>query len=367
MNRNILQTMGAIFDNLKDQVQDDDKSRIVNVDRHITPSGDPAPVCEFVKRASEKPVHCASESVCLFSFEDQLYLLLDERFQKTLSEIGFDFEDDEAILQGAGMLAIANKSLPVLHEISSLQVIEQCLGIEPDVGKESVVFQYSEIRDLFTPYCVVRVVDSRFELLYEEDINRLVCYLLIRESTVFDQNSKTRLEKLLLLLSSRSIAGSVLSALQSSLIEYTFLQIYQCVEYFFRLNSCFKVSQMHDISLEKSIDIVLAHEFKTSELENLYWVLRDNASETAIQDFLAILPGRRESDGDEYQIVAKYIYKLRCNVAHLRYKQDDISDVDWERCINALVGIVYSIYRKRDAEIIQVCSSKNSWDLITFS
>lgn len=366
MNRNILSTMEGILEVLKGHVQNDDKNRIIDIKRHIKPSGAVEPVCEFVKSALVNPINCGPEPVCLFEYKGQRYLLLDERFRKLLSEIGLELEDNEAIIQGAGMLAMANRSLSIKQGVTSLQVINECLGVEPEpYDSTNLTLEFSQIRNLFVPYCIIRIDDSRFQLSYFEDYNRLICYLLTEEKDVFTESSKVRIKNLLLLLSSRSIAGSILNGLQSSLAEYTYLQIYQCIEYLFRLNNCFVVSEMHDISLDKSIDIILSHEFKVSEVENLYQVLRENASESTIQGFLEVTPSNPESNSDIYRITANYIYKLRCNVAHLRYRQEDISTVDWEKCTAALVEIMYTVYQKLDAKIIQVCSSNGAWTPIS--
>lgn len=148
-------------------------------------------------------------------------------------------------------------------------------------------------------------------------------------------------------------------------IEKDILQLYQCIEYLFRLNNCFTLSAVHGIDLSKSIDIVLAHEFKISESDNLYRVIKENAAQATIDNFLKILPGTPEANSDTYNMVSSYIYRLRCSIAHLRYEQDDISNVDWENCITALIEILCSIYQKCDKDIVEVCKSKRSWTEIS--
>lgn len=365
MNRYILGEMEKIFDTLKAHVDDDDKGRILNVKRHISPAGEAVPVCNFVRTALKKDISCASERLALFEFEENRYLLLDEKLRDTLGEIGYEFEDDDSpITQGAGMLAMASGTLPLRQDLSSLKIIETCLGIGEDNG-EDVVFKIAEIRPFFPSYCVALVDDSRFELSFEEDLNRLICYLLLEKSNRFNDCNKSELKKLLLLLSSRSIAGCILNSLQSPLVEYVFLQLYQCIEYLFRLNNCFTLSAVHGIDLSKSIDIVLAHEFKISESDNLYRVIKENAAQATIDNFLKILPGTPEANSDTYNMVSSYIYRLRCSIAHLRYEQDDISNVDWENCITALIEILCSIYQKCDKDIVEVCKSKRSWTEIS--
>ncbi len=121
------------------------------------------------------------------------------------------------------------------------------------------------------------------------------------------------------------------------------------------------ISKDHDLSLEKSIDIVLAHELKISESENLYQVFKNNASETSMDSMISIISSSAEDTKDKYKKVSTYIYKLRCNVAHLRYDQDDMSNIDWDKCVQALIEIIFSLYQKCDSDIIQICTSKSSW------
>ena len=60
---------------------------------------------------------------------------------------------------------------------------------------------------------------------------------------IHDEKTKNNLQDLSLLRSSRSIAASILSGFWSPLVEYTFLQLYQCLEYLYRLNNCFLITQ----------------------------------------------------------------------------------------------------------------------------
>lgn len=365
MNRNILATMDAIFETLKKNVSDEDEYRIVNIERHIKAQGDEALVCEFVKRAKVKLLQCCMEQLCLFEYNEQRYLLASDQHNSTLMEIGFEIETDVTIKQGAGMLAIANNHLPLREDISSLLIIEHCLGVEPDTpGGTSVTFDFSLISNLFTPYCIVKLDDSRFPLVYEEDLNRLVCYLLTEQTPNLSASAKSRVKSLLLMLSSRTISASILNSIQSPLVEYTFLQFYQCIEYLFKLNNCFSLSEKHNLCLEKSIDIILAHELKISEVENLYQVLKSNASDSSVDTVINIIPQAFEESGDKFRKASNYIYKLRCNIAHLRYDQDDVSNVDWTSCTEALIEVIFSVYQRRDSDIIQVCTSKGAWNSI---
>lgn len=358
MSRQVVETMKLIFDALKAHVSIDDSCRIASVKRHIKPIGDSEPVCEFVKGAKVKSFSYNGLLLCLYEFCENRYLLLPEKNISAVCSIGFEIEEDIAIIQGAGMLAMALEKWPILDGISSLEVVNCCLGVDI----QDIEFEFSMISKLFTPYSVIKLDDSRLELSYEEDVGRLCCYILAEDELKMSEKTKNNLQDLSLLRSSRSIAASILSGFWSPLVEYTFLQLYQCLEYLYRLNNCFIISEEHNITLEAAIDIVTLHEFKISEEDNLYQVIRRYAAETVVDSFVERLSLYGEENNDKNRKVSHYIYKLRCNIAHLRYNQDNVLKyVNWDICVEELTAIIYSIYQKIDTKVCSVCESKGVW------
>lgn len=81
-----------------------------------------------------------------------------------------------------------------------------------------------------------------------------------------------------------------------------------------------------------------------------------------MESLAEILPDTTKTDSDIHRQMSNYIYKLRCNVAHLRYKQEHITDVNWTRCIDILLEIATLIFQRRDSEIIQACNSNETWE-----
>lgn len=367
MSRKINAVMDNIFETLRSYVADDDSYRVESVKRHIIAEGDETKVCDFVKKAKINVVTRNSTSLCFFKYNESRFLLAPSIYETALDEIGFSVESDSSIIQGASMLAISKGALTLRSDITSILIIEKCLGVLPEEGETDVVFNYSDILELFDYFSVYILNDSVFELIYEEDINRLFCYLYANNDISFSSSSVKRIKDITLLCSSRSIAGSILNCLESSLVEYAFLQLYQCLEYLFRLNNSVLMATKHSISLETAIDIVVENEFKVSEQDNLYSVIKNNASETSIDTFYGLITDEESKSDDESKkwiSCCKYIYKLRCNIAHLRYDQEVISDVSWEKCLEAMTDVIESIYRKRDREIIQICESKKMWRLL---
>lgn len=362
MNRNILATMESIIRVLESNVSEDDYYLITNIQRHIIPDGEIEPVKDFVKSAKIKSVTCYLEALFVYEFRDQRYILIPEKYLNEVLEIGLNIESDMAIIQGAGMLAIASGHLQLEKNVDSSLIIEKCLGIIPENSNDTdIEVDFSEITKLFLPYCIVQADDSRFPLVYMEDFNRLAGYLLTDSCGILEQSTKGSLKQLFLLTSSRSIAGSLLNGIQNPLIEYTYLQIYQCIEYLFRLNNCFTIAETHGVDLSTSMNIVLDYEFRISESDNLFQILRKYADQSSIDLIVDLSPMSATDANDIYQKATTYIYKLRCNIAHLRYKQDDTSSVSWVKCVNALIDVVLSIYQKCDYDIVSVCTAQNAW------
>lgn len=193
--------------------------------------------------------------------------------------------------------------------------------------------------------------------------DRLGCYMFVEDAKSLSTSSRERIKGLVLLRSSGTISASILNSIQSPQMEYTFLQLYQCLEYLFKLNNCFLIATGHSIPLEKSIDIVLTYELKVSESENLYSVLKNYASETSIDAMISAIPNcqSQTTETDKFRIASNYIYRLRCNIAHLRYNQDNLSNVDWSKCVDAIIEVIYSVYQQCDSKINQICMSKNAW------
>lgn len=362
MSRSVKDTMNGIFDLLKKSVDEDDIGRIAQTTRHIIADGDEAPVIDFVKNSRIKTIKYNQLKIIAFDYKAQKYILVQDKYMSAIKSIGLDFELDSAIVQGAGMIAISNNCLDLKSGITSLDVINKCLGIVEENDAENISFQFFQISQLFEPYCVIRLDEDRFQLQFEEDINRFYGYIIMHERSQIESNIVTRLNSTLLLLSSRSIAASIINCLESRLVEYSFLQLYQCLEYLYIINNSISIAHSHDISHTKAIDIVISYKFKTTEEENLYQVLKANTPEVAVLPLYEEISSTYDDNTDKYKVTAAYIYKIRCNIAHLRYKQDNIvSSIKWGKLLNSMSEIIYLTYQKMDNDINRICLNKETW------
>lgn len=362
MSRNVNETMNRIFNVLKKYVNEADIYRIAQTTRHITADGDETPVIDFVKNSRIKIMPYNQMTIIAFDYKNQKYMLIKDKYVLLIQSIGLDIVMDSAIIQGAGMVAISENCLDLNSGITSLTIINNCLGLEDENDEKNINFQFSQISQLFEPYCLIRVDEDRFQLQYEEDFNRFYGYIITSENDQIPSNAVNKLSSTLLLLSSRSIAASIVNCIESRLIEYSFLQLYQCLEYLYIINSSISIALSYSISQETAIDIVTSYKLKTTEEENLYQVLKSNTPEGAIEPLYDEISSTIDENPDKYKVVAAYIYKIRCNIAHLRYNQDNILlKIEWEKTIDSMAEIIYSTYHKMDNNIKGICINKETW------
>lgn len=152
---------------------------------------------------------------------------------------------------------------------------------------------------------------------------------------------------------------------KSSINEYGFLQLYQCLEYLFIIVNSIEISNKLGLDVNDIINVVVHYELKKSESENLLHVMR-KAAESTIDVFISNLNySIDEEQSDKHSVVSQHIYKLRCNIAHLRFNQSELTlAMGWEQLISSFVEIIISIYSNLDAEIISICKNNNSWNKI---
>ena len=71
-----------------------------------------------------------------------------------------------------------------------------------------------------------------------------------------------------------------------------------------------------------------------------------------------------EDDGELTEKIASVIYKTRCNVAHLRFKQDSLICPDKELFMTRFVLLTYNIFQNMNDQINDICLKKSSWKKI---
>lgn len=365
MSRSVIVTMNDIFNYLKSFIAEDDVWLIKGHVRHIKASGDETITENIVKRAVllnhvKEPL----APVLGFLYEENTYIVVLREYEDLFNSLSFTPvipDDNIELYQGGGMLAIAHKFLTLKSGIGSMEIIDKCLGIDEDVCN---CFDFEEISTLFESYSVFKTDNHIFPLVYAEDFNRLEAIIMTtrREwnGTILQKN----LKKFLLLESSRSLSGSVINGLKSNQWEYTYLQLYQCLEYLFAVNNAIELKNKYCMSdISPAIDIASDSVLKKTEKDSLIGVLSQHTPPSTLDVFCKAT--FNYEDLNKTEKAAEYIYKIRCNLAHLRFKQDSLPlKCDKSVMLEELSSIIADTYENLDTQIVSICESKSAWTLL---
>lgn len=366
MSRKVIGTMDEIFHILESSLSADDRKRVGNHRRHIKAAGDEKEVVEIVKHA--KIISTQDKyNTCCISYKDEMFMVFPARSQAWIQKvaIGEFMEKETAIdlqqeyFQGMGMLAIAKGALKIRRTLSSIDLLDKCLGLPEEENR----FDFMDICELFEDYVVLKIDKTMFPVAYEEDVLRFIAllHLAINRS----EENVSNLINLALLQSARSISWNVLHYSDANQWEYQFLQIYQCLEYLFIIVVAIDLEDKYEIDEDKAIRIAVDNIFKRSEKENLIMTMH-RCSYTYVDEYFSLLKtypqfnGKNDAVKSDY--VADHIYQIRCSIAHLRFKQDDIlKSIDHKKEISILIQITLNIFSSLDDKICKYNQAMNAW------
>ena len=366
MSRKVIGTMDEIFHILESSLSADDRKRVGNHRRHIKAAGDEKEVVEIVKHA--KIISTQDKyNTCCISYKDEMFMVFPARSQAWIQKvaIGEFMEKETAIdlqqeyFQGMGMLAIAKGALKIRRTLSSIDLLDKCLGLPEEENR----FDFMDICELFEDYVVLKIDKTMFPVAYEEDVLRFIAllHLAINRS----EENVSNLINLVLLQSARSISWNVLHYSDANQWEYQFLQIYQCLEYLFIIVVAIDLEDKYEIDEDKAIRIAVDNIFKRSEKENLIMTMH-RCSYTYVDEYFSLLKtypqfnGKNDAVKSDY--VADHIYQIRCSIAHLRFKQDDIlKSIDHKKEISILIQITHNIFSSLDDKICKYNQAMNAW------
>ncbi len=362
MNRPVVLTMNEIFNRLKSFISVDDSELVKEYQRHIKAAGNKELTIDIVKRAILLRHEIEDLAPILgFIYNDSKYIVVLGKYENLFSNLSFDSiapSDNVELYQGGGMLAIANKVLPLKNGVGSMEIINRCFGF--DEGEHDC-FDFEEISDLFENYAVFKIDDHVFHLNYVEDFYRLEAIALTSLREYNGSVLQSKLKKFMLLEGSRSLAESIINGLKSNQWEYTYLQFYQCLEYLFAVNNAIELKDKYGMSdISPAIDIASDSILKKTEKDSLIGVLTKYTPPTTLDVFCKATFNSEESN--RLEKAAEYIYKIRCNLAHLRFKQDALPlKCDKMVMLEELAGIIADTYENLDDQIVSICETKKSW------
>lgn len=367
MSQNVIGIINSIFEKVIDFTENDDKYRIANTKRFLEVEANLVSIAfNMVSNANLKVIKTNDfVNILSVSYKEEKYAVFPDKYSESLEVIGLKKVEDSAIEQGIGILALGSGYIGIKEGITSLEIINQCLELEPEDGSDHVNFTYNQITDFFQGFEVVKVDDGSFKMEYKEDFLRMYAIML----TVFPNDSLTEktycnLREILHMESSRSVSESIISTILSGMNEHKFLELYQCIEYLFIIYNAGEIASKYSIDKNNAVDLVINENLKITELSNVSNIIGKYASETLITNFYDVLLDEGECD-NKPERVSKYIYKIRCNVAHLRYKQEQLLEtLKWKDILENVSNIILSIYRNMDDDIISLCKNTNAWTSI---
>lgn len=365
MSRNMKDTANDIFDALINYVEmsEENVDRIKQVERWLEfPKALDESIFQFVTKTKDEIIDVFNEKFIRISDDNNIYIVATENYDSVFREIGLREVENVAITYGCGIVAIVNEIISVKRELSSLEIIDYCLGIEEECNKP-VKFRVEEIFELFEAYCVYEIDNGVFQLNYQEDFYRIQA-LHEMEHYVGILNSDTIgiLSELVQIPSSRSIVESVIVALKSKVLAHSYLEIYQCLEYLFIVRRAVVQSDKYSFDLKTFVDYLIKENIRVPERQDITDIIRDNISDEELSIFLGIEEDDTLERKSKVDKVAEIIYRVRCNIAHLKYGQETISEMaDMQKMIEKISKIVLLVYSKRDEEITNLCTSTGAW------
>ena len=162
--------------------------------------------------------------------------------------------------------------------------------------------------------------------------------------------------------SSRSIVESVIVALKSKVLTHSYLEIYQCLEYLFIVRRAVLQADKYSFDLKTLVDYIIQENIRVPERQDITDIIRDNISDEELSAFLDIKEDGMIERKTKIDKVAEIIYRVRCNIAHLKYGQETIAEMaDMQKMIEKVSKIVLLVYSKRDGEITNLCMSTGAW------
>lgn len=379
VSRKVIDEMERIFEILKANVAKEDNERVKEIKRHIHATGNEEKISDLIKHAGVFCFQYSGFKTAIIDYSEELFILVNQKYSLPLEQLGLELLDDGLnfgenedvdegeyeIVQGCQMLGIINHVIDIGNNISSMEIIDACLGTD------ETTFDFSELNTIFFEKSAVFKIDqSRLEMVYEEDCHRIAVYCLACEQNWGTEGINESLQELSMLGSSRSIALSLLNAINSQLSEYSYLQLYQCFEYLFKLNQSFDISEKLCVSDKIAVKFACEYDLKISERDQLKSIISKYSSENEVDLFIkmsGISTNDSENVAQKKENVSNKIYDLRCGIAHLRYGQKKLYDtVKWGQLLESLVNMLVEIYQKIDQKIIDTCKTNNSWSEIQY-
>ena len=346
MARKIKEFERSVFDVLDENVKDEyERERIVVRERDIDISDETA---DFIKRMKWATVSDANDIHAVFYDDDWYICAIDKEYKSDLLK-----ESAKSVHEATGISLIVNKRKQLLSAITETRIIESILAVDTDE-----MFSFDEINMLFSPHISYQV-DKSFNIVYEEDLQRLSCLLEIDGKEYLTVNARSSLAELLLLVSSRSIARLVNNICNTHDFKLIFLQLYRILEYLFIIYKALEMGTKYGVPDYTVVDMLCDDRaFRQTEEQYVFELVSKYASADSKTHYIEYLINYNlisEEQTNVDEALAKYIYRHRCQIAHFKYRQERIIDeTTLTESVERFAELILSMYIKLDGDIIRV-------------
>ena len=301
--------------------------------------------------------------VVLLEYDQKIYLCMtEELFTEGALQVKDEMKDDE-VLFGMGILLANNDVIHIKTAISGYQIYDKFFAFE-----EEMEYECREVLEIFDSYLVYEIVEDDFILKYKEDINRLLCALLIKSSFFKYDNAFVDIAfDIFILESSRCIIPMFDTILQTKKNDIIFLQLYRCLEYLYIIQRAWYISEKYNMEIRDTLDMLNNENIRYPEASSIKDLILRYCSKDIIDEYCYYLERNADIsiDNDENKMrkVAEYIYITRCKIAHYKYGQVKLSDEEtlYESNI-ILCKMVKEVYQKIDEEIVKLNEELQSWE-----
>lgn len=357
MSRNLLQMTSKIFDEFSTQVSDNHKEYITSVNRHISISEEyREECCRLLKDAIIiGRRHEYLPTVVFIKYKEEFYVGIDIRYAEKFENFGYVVEEKKAICIGCQILSIAEKYYQL--KVESGELIDCCLGLQPEEGKGEVVFSEDNILDLVYELSIFKVINNELEIDMDslDDVLRVSVLLLVANSEKIFQAHKETMEKLLSMVCARKICGNILDFLIIKDNRIKFLSLYQCIEFLFVPNRASEFVEKYNMNISDALRLHIDETMRRDERTNALAILKF-AGMPLIDKMYKLL--FNESGGDNMlERVNNWIYDKRCSIAHFRYGQQKNEETSVnEEILEMMIELLTGIFSNINQNMKDICS-----------
>ncbi len=358
MARNVKDFERRVFDILEENVKEaENRDRIIHKERDVFLTDENY---EFIRKM--KWVKLPNiEKVAIVSYQDNWFVcnLNNKRYSGELVK-----EAEPWCRDALTVALISSHRMPIAPNTTEIQIVDSVLAVDEDR------YQVEELKELFSPQTSYILSDS-FDISYQEDLIRLICLLEVDEKEYLTEKTRGILVELLFLKSSRSIAQLIVNICHTHDSKLIFLQLYRMMEYLFMIHKSIEMGQKYDLDKTVIVEMLCDDRaFRQAEEQHVVELISGYASNDSKDKYIDYLKNNSlisEQVDNTDEALAKYVYKRRCQIAHFKYRQDEIPDESvLVESNERLAELVKTMYIKLDNDIVTINEHFGTWSEVCY-